>query len=104
MGRCFAAHTDRKQLLVAIAYVQKSSIGQFAGTSSTTCTLTGVTVGNTLTLISSHANFDSSGGGVSAVDGQGAYTQDSEIGGTTFTCDILRLSAANAGTHTVTGS
>ena len=87
---------------MSIALVQKSSVGQFAGTISTTCTLTGVTSGNTLLLISSHANFDSTGGGVTASDGQGAYTTDGEIGGTTFTCDILRLAGANAGTHTVT--
>ncbi|HUD11982.1 MAG TPA: hypothetical protein VMS08_06230 [Candidatus Saccharimonadia bacterium] len=89
---------------MAIALVQKSTVGEFAGTISAACTLTGVTSGNTLLLLVSHANFDATGGGVTASDAQGAYSADQEIEGSRYSCDILRLSLANAGTHLATST
>jgi len=104
-GPCGAIGWDRPyrdEFLVAIALVQKSTVGEFAGTISAACTLTGVTSGNTLLLLVSHANFDATGGGVTASDAQGAYSADQEIEGSRYSCDILRLSLANAGTHLAT--
>jgi len=89
-----------------VSLIQTSAVGYFAATLATTVTLSGVASGNTLILLVTHANFDATNGStiIVASDSQGTYGIDQENGGSRFSCDIMRLSTANAGTHTVTAT
>jgi hypothetical protein len=67
---------------------------------STTATLNGVTVGNTLILLATHLNGDATGGGVNCADAQATYSPaDIETTGSRYSCTALSLFGANAGTH-----
>jgi hypothetical protein len=89
-----------------MALVQTSAVSYFAATLATSTTLTGVTSGNTLILLVTHANFSANNGStiISASDSQGTYGIDQESGGARYSCDMMRLPSANAGTHTVTAT
>jgi hypothetical protein len=91
---------------MSIALVQTSAYVKFVGTLSVGTTLTGVSSGNTLILIVAHANYSATNAAnvISATDAQGSYLIDQETTGGRFSCDIMRLANANAGTHTVTAT
>lgn len=90
---------------MTIAIVQVGTAAVFGGASLTaTCTLTGVTPGNTILAFVNHIDEGSAGGTMSVTDGT-SYTQDEGflLGSTVFS-GIFRLSSVGSGTHAVAGT
>jgi hypothetical protein len=90
---------------VGAAIVQISAKGLFSNATTATCTLTGVTSGNTIAAFVNHYNSAGSGSGTTVSDGT-SYTNDIRIpghgGASGFSSlEVFQLLSAAAGTHTI---
>jgi len=85
--------------------VQVSSPGHFNGSLSTSVTLTGVTANNHIVVAVSHGDLGGSSPTISVSDGQGSYSSDLVVNsGGAATSALFRLTAVNAGSHTITAT
>lgn len=86
---------------MSVSPVQISTSTSFAGTLSATTTLTGVTAGNTIVVVTMHVDLGGNSPVISVTDGT-VYTTDATVGsGGASKAQISRLAAVSGGTHTI---